>query len=42
MDQERAFFAALAATASYEMSGNSLRLLDAAGIPLIGLVEPKE
>ena len=42
MDQERAFFAALAATASYEMSANSLRLLDAAGIPLIGLVEPKE
>ena len=32
------FFAALAATRGYELSGDSLRLLDAAGIPLVGLV----
>lgn len=38
MAQEAAYFAALAAVASYELDGNSLRLLDAAGIPLIGLV----
>ncbi|SFV29477.1 putative lipoprotein [Devosia crocina] len=42
MAQETAFFAALAATAGYEISGNSLRLLDAAGIPLIGLVASGE
>jgi putative lipoprotein len=38
MTQEADYFAALAAIAAYELDGNSLRLLDAAGIPLIGLV----
>lgn len=38
MSQENAFFAALAAVTSFELDGASLRLLDAAGIPLIGLV----
>ncbi len=38
MAQEAALFAALAAVANYETDGESLRLLDAAGIPLIGLV----
>lgn len=42
MAQESAFFAALAAVSSYEMSEASLRLLDAAEIPLIGLVRVKE
>lgn len=38
MAQEAALFAALAAVSDYETDGDSLRLLDAAGIPLIGLV----
>ncbi|ODT65833.1 MAG: hypothetical protein ABS75_29995 [Pelagibacterium sp. SCN 63-23] len=38
MTQESGFFAALAAVASFERDGDSLRLLDAAGIPLVGLV----
>jgi putative lipoprotein len=38
MAQEARFFAALAATAGYELDGDVLRLLDAAGVPLIGLV----
>lgn len=38
MAQEAALFAALGAVADYETDGHSLRLLDAAGIPLIGLV----
>lgn len=42
MAQEQALFAALAATASYDLSKDSLRLLDGAKIPLIGLVEAKE
>lgn len=42
MAQESAFFAALVAVASYEISEDSLRLLDAAEVPLIGLVRVKE
>lgn len=42
MEQESAFFAALSAIASYEIESDSLRLLDAAGIPLIGLVRSKD
>lgn len=38
MTQESRFFAALAATAGYELSGNALQLRDAAGVTLIGLV----
>ncbi|MBE7732469.1 META domain-containing protein [Devosia faecipullorum] len=38
MAQESAYFAALAAVTGFELEGRSLRLLDAAGIPLIGLV----
>lgn len=42
MAQESAFFAALIAVSSYEISEDSLRLLDAAEVPLIGLVRAKE
>lgn len=42
MEQEAAFFAALAAVASYELDGSGLRLLDAAGVPLVGLVRETE
>jgi putative lipoprotein len=42
MEQEAALFAALAAVTRYESDGDSLRLLDAAGIPLIGLVPLEE
>lgn len=38
MAQEARFFNALQATGGYELSGDALRLLDAAGIPLVGLV----
>lgn len=38
MAQESAYFAALAAVTAFQLEGASLRLLDAAGIPLIGLV----
>ena len=38
MAQEAEFFAALEATAGYELAGDTLQLLDAAGVPLIGLV----
>jgi putative lipoprotein len=38
MEQEAALFAALAATRSHDADGDTLRLLDAAGIPLVGLV----
>jgi putative lipoprotein len=38
MAQEKRFFAALGATTGYELAGNRLKLLDAAGIPLVGLV----
>ncbi len=42
MAQESAFFAALVAVASYEISEDSLRLLVAAEVPLIGLVRAEE
>lgn len=42
MDQENAYFAALSAVSAYELDGESLRLLDAAGVPLIGLVRAGE
>lgn len=42
MAQERAFFAALDATASYDLTDDSLRLLDGAEIPLIGLIKATE
>ena len=38
MAQEAAFFAALEATAGYDLAGDTLQLLDAAGVALIGLV----
>lgn len=38
MDQEARFFAALGATVGYELKGNSLKLVDAADVPLVGLV----
>ena len=38
MAQEARFFAALAATAGYELAGDTLKLFDAAGVPLAGLV----
>ncbi|UYO01091.1 MAG: META domain-containing protein [Devosia sp.] len=38
MEQESAYFAALAAVRFYQVEGNSLRLLDAARVPLVGLV----
>jgi len=38
MTQEGQFFAALGAVGGYELTEDSLRLLDAAGVPLIGLV----
>lgn len=39
MAQETRFFAALGATAGYELAGNTLKLFDAAGVPLVGLVQ---
>lgn len=42
MTQETAYLAALAAIGGYEIDRTSLRLLDAAGIPLIGLVRDGE
>jgi putative lipoprotein len=42
MAQESAFFAALVAVRGYETSEDSLRLLDAAEVPLIGLVRAEE
>lgn len=41
-DQELALFAALAATAGYIVDGPRLRLLDAAGVPLLGLIASQE
>lgn len=38
MAQEARFFAALDATAGYDFSGDTLRLVDAAGVALVGLV----
>ncbi|KRA50357.1 META domain-containing protein [Devosia sp. Root635] len=38
MAQEARFFAALGATAGYDLSGDTLKLVDAAGVPLAGLV----
>lgn len=40
--QEAAFFAALAAISHYETEPGVLRLLDAAGVPLLGLVSSQE
>lgn len=42
MAQESAYLTALAAVASFEHDGDSLRLLDPAGIPLVGLVRSRE
>ncbi len=42
MDQENAYFTALSAVAAFELDKDSLRLLDAAGVPLIGLVRATE
>lgn len=42
MAQETGYFAALAAVTAYEISADSLRLLDAAGVPLVGLVRTSE
>ena len=42
MEQETAYFTALMAVASYELDTAGLRLLDAAGIPLVGLVRTTE
>ncbi|WP_161796870.1 META domain-containing protein [Devosia soli] len=42
MTQEGQFFAALGAVNGYERTDDSLRLLDAAGVPLIGLVRTGE
>ncbi len=42
LEQEAAYFAALAAVSSYENDDKGLRLLDAAGVPLIGLVRTTE
>ena len=38
MTQEVRFFAALGAAAGYEFDGDTLKLVDAAGIPLVGLI----
>ena len=38
MAQEARFFAALGATAGYDLAGDTLKLVDAAGVPLAGLV----
>ncbi|WP_449395063.1 META domain-containing protein [Devosia riboflavina] len=42
MAQESAFFAALVAVNGYDISDDTMRLLDAADVPLIGLVRTKE
>lgn len=42
MNEENAYFTALSAVASYELDDQGLRLLDAAGVPLIGLVRTTE
>ena len=38
MAQEARFFSALGATRGYELTGDALRLVDAAGVPLAGLI----
>ena len=38
MAQEERFFAALEATSGYDLDGDTLKLVDAAGIPLAGLI----
>ncbi|UJW87063.1 META domain-containing protein [Devosia sp. SL43] len=38
MEQEAAYFAALRTTTGYELSGNSLSLVDAIGVPIVELV----
>ncbi|MBF0677574.1 MAG: META domain-containing protein [Devosia sp.] len=42
MAQEAAYFAALAAVGGFELDDKGLRLLDPAGIPLVGLVPSEE
>jgi putative lipoprotein len=41
MAQEAALFMALGATADYDSTGDRLQLLDAAGIPMVGLVRQR-
>lgn len=41
MAQEARFFAALAATAGYDLAGDTLKLVDAAGVPLAGLIRTR-
>lgn len=41
MAQETRFFAALAATAGYDLAGDTLKLVDAAGVPLVGLIRAR-
>jgi putative lipoprotein len=38
MEQEARFFAALEATSGYDLNGDTLKLVDAAGIPLAGFI----
>lgn len=38
MAQEARFFAALDATQGYDLAGDTLKLVDAAGVPLVGLI----
>jgi putative lipoprotein len=38
MAQEARFFAALEATSGYDLAGDALKLVDAAGVPLAGLI----
>lgn len=42
MEQEAAYFTALAAVSTYEQDERGLRLTDGAGIPLVGLVRAEE
>lgn len=42
MAVETSYFIALSAVRNYQLDGDSLRLLDAAGVPLIGLVRMNE
>lgn len=42
MTEEANYFTALAGVAGYELTGSSLHLLDAAGVPLVGLVRETE
>lgn len=42
LSQEGAYFAALTAVAGFELGENSLRLLDPAGVPLVGFVRQED